>query len=123
MASAPSSGGNSVRRLLRTRVFVHGIVSFGDGEGPALAGGMHGADVILLGNIGGSIWQRLSLWRQSSENAGRNDPLDDWSKAIIRPLAETFDATAYFPSAIRRGSRFSDGLCRRKRLRHRRSAS
>ncbi|MBB3452828.1 ferredoxin [Rhizobium sp. BK313] len=79
-------------------VFVRGIVSFGEGEGPALADGTPARSVILLGNIGGSIWQPFSRWRQSSENAGRNDPLDDWSKAIIRPVAAAFDATAYFPS-------------------------
>jgi hypothetical protein len=79
-------------------VFVRGIVSFGEGEGPALADGMQARSVVLLGNIGGSIWEPFSRWRQSSGNADRNDPLDDWSKAIIRPLAAAFDATAFFPS-------------------------
>ncbi|AYG59463.1 4Fe-4S dicluster domain-containing protein [Rhizobium jaguaris] len=79
-------------------VFVRGIVSFGEREGPSLADGMPARSVILLGNIGGSIWQPFSRWRQSPENIGRSDPLDDWSKAIIGPLAAAFGATAYFPS-------------------------
>ncbi|MDL2407918.1 ferredoxin [Rhizobium calliandrae] len=97
------SGGSIIVSKLRAAlaphgIFIRGTVSFGKGEGPALADGKQARSVVLLGNIGGSIWEPFSRWRQSTENAGRKDPLDDWSKAIIRPLAAAFDATAYFPS-------------------------
>ncbi|MBB5573537.1 MULTISPECIES: 4Fe-4S dicluster domain-containing protein [Rhizobium] len=97
------SGGSAIVSELRAAlaphgVFVRGIISFGEGEGPALADGTPARSVILLGNIGGSIWEPFSRWRQSPENADHTDPLDEWSKAIIRPLAAVFNATAYFPS-------------------------
>jgi len=79
-------------------VFVRGIVSFGEGEGPLLTDGTTARSVVLLGNIGGSIWPAFSRWRQLPENAGRSHPLDDWSKTIIRPVASSLGATAYFPS-------------------------
>ncbi len=79
-------------------VFVRGIVSFGDGEGPPLADGAAARSVILLGNIGGSIWIPFSHWRQLPENVGRSDPIDDWSTTVIRPVASSLGATAYFPS-------------------------
>ncbi|MDL2397686.1 ferredoxin [Rhizobium mayense] len=97
------SGGSVIVDGLRAAlaphgVFIRGIVLFDEGEGPALADGMPARSVILVGNIGGSIWEPFSRWRQSSENVARHDPLDEWSKGIIRPLAVAFDATAYFPS-------------------------
>ncbi|NLR96406.1 4Fe-4S dicluster domain-containing protein [Rhizobium sp. P38BS-XIX] len=79
-------------------VFVRGSLHFDDGDGPQLDDGLPARSVVLLGNIGGSIWRPFSLWRQLPENIGRRDPLDDWSKAIIRPVAAEFGATAYFPS-------------------------
>ena len=75
-------------------VFVRGIVSFTDGEGPLLADGVAARSVILLGNIGGSIWTPFSQWRRLPENAGRPDPLEDWSKTVIRPVASSLGATA-----------------------------
>lgn len=79
-------------------VFVRGSLSFDAGEGPVLADGSVARSVVLLGNVGGSIWRPFSRWRQLPENMLRRDPLDDWSKAIIRPIADEFAATAYFPS-------------------------
>ncbi|WFU10871.1 4Fe-4S dicluster domain-containing protein [Rhizobium sp. CB3090] len=97
------SGGSVIVSELRAAlaphgVFIRGIISFDEGEGPLLADGMPARSVILLGNIGGSIWEPFSRWRQASENSGHTDPLDEWSKAIIKPLASAFEATAYFPS-------------------------
>ena len=40
----------------------------------------------------------FSRWRSRPEHAVIADPLDKWSKAVIRPLAERLGATAYFPS-------------------------
>ncbi|WP_244598682.1 ferredoxin [Rhizobium tubonense] len=78
---------------------MRGTVGFADGEtAPALASGARAESIVLLGNIGGSIWEPFSQWHAVPGNSKRHDPLDDWSKAIIRPLAETLGATAYFPS-------------------------
>lgn len=95
--------GSSMIRTLRAAlgahgVFVRGVVCFDEGEGPPLRDGTPVRSVILLGNIGGSIWEPFSQWRQLPENAGRRDPLDDWSKAAIQPIATALSATAYFPS-------------------------
>jgi len=79
-------------------VFVRGSLSFSQGEGPLLMDGTVARSVVLLGNIGGSIWPAFSKWLDAPDNRIRKDPLDDWSKAIIRPVASNLGATAYFPS-------------------------
>lgn len=79
-------------------VFVRGVARFADGDGPVVEEGRTARSVVLLGNVGGSIWTPFSLWRDRPENRACRDPLDNWSKAIIRPLAELLGATAFFPS-------------------------
>jgi ferredoxin len=74
---------------------VRGVVSFSDDEGPLLVDGSRARSVVLLGNVGSSIWPAFCRWRKTYNGP---DPLDTWSKSLIRPLAETFEATAYFPS-------------------------
>lgn len=51
--------------------------------------------VVLLGNVGGSIWSAFSQWRASY--AGK-DPLDAWSKMVIAPIATRLAAEAFYPS-------------------------
>jgi len=75
-------------------IFLRGVVHFG-GDGPDICGG-RAQTVVLLGNIGGSIWPAFSEWRQN--NAHVSDPLDAWSVEIIRPVAEALGGTAWFPS-------------------------
>ena len=80
-------------------IFMRGIACFeGDEVGPLLASGARAESVVLLGNIGGSIWEPFSQWRAAPGNSERRDPLDDWSKSVVAPLSETLGATAYFPS-------------------------
>jgi hypothetical protein len=76
-------------------IFVRGTVSF-LGDGPILRDGRAAAAVILLGNIGGSIWPAFSGWRRGNPEV--SDPLDAWSVAVIRPVADTLGGTAFFPS-------------------------
>ncbi|MCB5201005.1 4Fe-4S dicluster domain-containing protein [Neorhizobium sp. T786] len=76
-------------------IFMRGVVRFDEGEGPELEDGDAARSVVLLGNVGGSIWPAFALWR---ENYTGPDPLDTWSKAMIGPLARKLSATAYFPS-------------------------
>ena len=75
-------------------IFVRGVVNF-DGDGPDMDGG-RACTVILLGNIGGSIWPAFSEWMRRKRDIA--DPLDAWSVEIIRPVAETVGGTAWFPS-------------------------
>ncbi|KRD24155.1 ferredoxin [Rhizobium sp. Root268] len=69
---------------------------FFGGDGPALDDGGQARSVVLIGNIGGSLWQPFSAWRDAQPESAH--PLDTWSKAVLRPLALRFGATAYFPS-------------------------
>lgn len=80
-------------------LFLRGMVHFADGaEAPRLADGRPAASVVLVGNIGSSIWPAFSRWREGQPERGGTNPLDDWSKAVIRPVAEAAGATAWFPS-------------------------
>lgn len=74
---------------------LRGVVQFQDIEGPALADGSRARCVVLLGNVGGSIWPAFSDWRGA--DAG-DDPLDAWSKAVIGPIAKRLGATPFYPS-------------------------
>lgn len=76
-------------------ILLRGVVNFSADDGPVLAGGGLARSVVLLGNVGSSIWPAFSRWREAFE---REDPLDTWSKALIQPLARMLEATAYFPS-------------------------
>ena len=76
-------------------IFARGVVGFSDGEGPLLADASRALSIVLLGNVGSSIWPAFSRWRETYAGA---DPLDTWSKSLIGPLAHTLDAAAYFPS-------------------------
>ncbi|CDZ35470.1 Hypothetical protein NGAL_HAMBI1145_28640 [Neorhizobium galegae bv. officinalis] len=76
-------------------ILIRGVVNFGPGEGPLLGNGALARSVVLLGNVGGSIWPSFTEWRKGHDGA---EPLDTWSKSLIRPLAEQLGAAAYFPS-------------------------
>ncbi|MCA1405330.1 4Fe-4S dicluster domain-containing protein [Ensifer sp. IC3342] len=80
-------------------LFLRGTVNFADGEvGPMLADGKPAASVVLIGNVGGSLWEPFTRWREREPDRGGADPLDNWSKRVIRPVAEGAGASAYFPS-------------------------
>ncbi|MDE1996385.1 MAG: 4Fe-4S dicluster domain-containing protein [Rhizobiaceae bacterium] len=97
------TGGSNMIEQLRAAlaphgVFVRGVVVFDGSDGPMLANGAQAQSVVLLGNVGGSIWEPFSRWRQLPGNVDLRDPLDHWSKSIIRPISEATGSTAYFPS-------------------------
>ena len=80
-------------------LFLRGVVNFNGGEAaPELADGRPAAGVVLVGNIGSSIWPAFSRWRDEAPDRGGSDPLDTWSKETIRPVAASAAATAWFPS-------------------------
>lgn len=83
------------KALLPFGIYLRGIVCLADDEGPSLANGERARSVVLLGNIGGSVWPAFSAWQREHDVA---DPLDVWSKSVITPLADRFGATPFFPS-------------------------
>ncbi|MCA1494142.1 4Fe-4S dicluster domain-containing protein [Sinorhizobium alkalisoli] len=103
MTAASASAEHSIEKIraaLRPHgLFLRGTVTFAKGEeAPSLDGGAAAASVALIGNIGGSIWEPFSRWREGAADAGGTDPLDNWSKQVILPVAEATGVTAYFPS-------------------------
>jgi hypothetical protein len=62
---------------------------------PPLAGGDRAATVVLLGNVGGSMWPVFAASPQA--HAGGGHPLDAWSREVVDRLAARFDASPLFP--------------------------
>ncbi len=80
-------------------VFLRGVVNFSkDDASPPLKDGTSASSVVLLGNAGSSIWPAFERWRAERPDKGGDNPLDDWSKAVIEPVAYALGATGYFPS-------------------------
>ncbi|MBW8301499.1 MAG: hypothetical protein K0M60_18025 [Hydrogenophaga sp.] len=80
-------------------LYPRGVATFPQGEGgPLLDDGQAARAVLLIGNVGGSMWQAFGDWRAGQSDRGGRDPLDRWSKAVIGDLAAKTGATAYFPS-------------------------
>ncbi|MCY1744176.1 ferredoxin [Ensifer sp. SL37] len=102
--TAPSATADKTIETIRAALAPHGLflrgtVNFASGEAaPLLVDGRLAASVVLIGNIGGSLWQPFSAWRQARSDGGGADPLDNWSKAVINPVAGEQGATAFFPS-------------------------
>ncbi|WP_077960907.1 4Fe-4S dicluster domain-containing protein [Ensifer adhaerens] len=102
--TAPSATADKIIETIRAALAPHGLflrgtVNFASGEAaPLLVDGRPATSVVLIGNIGGSLWQPFDAWRRSRPDRGGADPLDRWSKAILQPLADELWATAYFPS-------------------------
>jgi hypothetical protein len=59
---------------------------------PELANGKPAATLVLAGNAGPTMWAAFSAARDPA-----HDLLDDWSRDIFGPIAETLDAVAFFP--------------------------
>ncbi|SMD14427.1 ferredoxin [Rhizobium sp. RU36D] len=96
--SGPSVILTQIKDTLRPHgLTTRGVVAF-SGDGPKLAGGGRAACVVLVGHAGSSFWSAFRAWQRSQDHGGGKDPLDTWSKAVIEPLAQILDATAYYPS-------------------------
>ncbi|PST21952.1 ferredoxin [Mesorhizobium plurifarium] len=102
--TAPSASGSDVLETIRAALAPHGLflrgtVNFAPGEAaPTLEGGKPAASVLLVGNVGGSVWEHFNRWREGEPDRGGAEPLDSWSKLVIRPVAAAAGAAAYFPS-------------------------
>ncbi len=55
--------------------------------------GVEAACVVMIGNIGGTIWPRF----EGERTPGR-DPLDRWTRSLLEPIAASFGATFAHPS-------------------------
>lgn len=94
--SGPSPPIDEIELALKpSGIHLRGLLGFDAGEGPRLSDGRSARSVVLLGNVGGSIWPAFSRWKAGYVGA---DPLDTWSKQIINPVAQQHGGTAYFPS-------------------------
>lgn len=60
---------------------------------PSLADGRPCRTVVVIGNIGGAMWPRF----RREESPGP-DPLDRWTRGVLRPIAAQFGATYVHPS-------------------------
>ncbi|WLR94636.1 ferredoxin [Shinella zoogloeoides] len=91
---------NSIRAALEPHgLFLRGFVNFAEGESaPELSDGRPAASVLLIGNVGSSLWPAFSRWREGLADHGGSDPLDAWSKETILKVAGPVGATAWFPS-------------------------
>lgn len=90
----------TVRAALKPNgLFLRGSLNFPAGmAAPQLAEGRPAASVVLVGNIGSSLWPAFTRWRERQADGGGGDPLDTWSKAVIAPIATDAGAVAWFPS-------------------------
>src|SRR5690606_8943537 len=91
---------DTIRAALQPHgLFLRGTLNFAAGEAaPALDDGRPAAGVVLVGNISSSIWPAFSRWRAEQADRGGKDPLDAWSKTVIRAVAAAAGVTAWFPS-------------------------
>jgi len=92
---------DKVRAALQPHgLFVRGVVS--QSRHPELMPthdpGMPIQTVVLIGPKGGSNWSHFRAWQSSQTDRGGADPLDNWSKAVLTPIAENLGAAVWFPS-------------------------
>lgn len=62
---------------------------------PDLAAGRPARTLVLMGNVGGSLWPAFQAAPEAGD--GRAHPLNRWSERLGRRLAGTFGAVALFP--------------------------
>jgi ferredoxin len=54
--------------------------------------------ILLIGTKGGSNWPSFRSWQGGQPDCGGLHPLDQWSKAVINPIAAAVHARVWFPS-------------------------
>lgn len=97
-SATPSDELENLRAALRPHgLFLRGVLDV-TADAPLLESAGPAKSVVLIGNVGGSLWQPFDEWRQGQADRGGEHPLDNWSKVVLKPLSRRFGATAYFPS-------------------------
>ncbi len=71
-----------------------GFAPCADDALPSLAGGRAVATVILLGNVGGSMWPAFAA---SPEGRTGSDRLDRWTRRVVAELAARLGAQPLYP--------------------------
>lgn len=66
-------------------------------EGFLSGRGLAGGTLVLVGNAGPGFWRTSGAAIEELARAGHHDPLDDWSRAAITPLADELGAGVIFP--------------------------
>jgi hypothetical protein len=66
-----------------------------DADGLRAAHGREIGTVVMIGNAGGALWEAFAA--AVPDPAGR-DPLDDWTKALLGPVAARLGAHPVYPS-------------------------
>ena len=65
----------------------------GDDGVPNLADGRPARCALIVGNVAGAMWERFRAERPDGPN-----PLDAWTRAVLRPIAASFGADFVHPS-------------------------
>lgn len=96
------SGPPSLIDDIRAALSPHGLFLRGslhlDGDGPDIGPDQRARTVLLIGHEGSSHWSAFRHWQAISPDGDLPDPLDRWSKAVLMPIAQQFDAKVFFPS-------------------------
>jgi hypothetical protein len=61
---------------------------------PDLASAMRGRTLVLIGNAGPALYDAFF----AAGETGGDNPLDDWTRRVVLPIADRFGARAAFPS-------------------------
>lgn len=70
-----------------------GFVPVPSDDVPSLPDGRPVQTVVMIGNVGGAIWPRFR-----AEQRRVTDPLDDWTRRLLEPIAAEFGAGYVHPS-------------------------
>lgn len=78
-------------------LFLRGGFVFGDDDdAPAGPDGKPARSLLLVGNVGGSLWPAFSAW-SAEEGRTVDHPLDAWTRLLVDPVAQTVGARAVYP--------------------------
>jgi hypothetical protein len=64
-------------------------------ELPSLGNGRPAASVLMVGNAGGAMWR--AFYADATVDRRSENPLDDWTRRQVEPIAAQFGALVAFP--------------------------
>jgi hypothetical protein len=65
---------------------------------PDLESATRGRSLVLIGNAGPALYEAFFAAAETTGQTAGDNPLDDWTRRIVMPIAERFGARAAFPS-------------------------
>jgi len=87
--------GACAERIAATGLVVRGAFHVAAADGVPPVSGAAARTVVLIGNVGTSMWPELRAAPELEDGAA--DPLDRWSERVIAGLGRELDALAVFP--------------------------